>query len=337
MHQKDKKKFRYQRLDGRLLFVNIVSWPKVPAPKSPQDSIPLYAAPLDNIPHGKKESASTIAIATNPEILADAGVDAKNPEERREFIMLCLDYAEHLCKRKVSRDFTILPKSTSFKGDLDKAQTFFVRSLKKAMSDKDGAGKLTVQQDDESESRGQGTSLMDQLSNISKKAAGKNGKQTQQEDSQSESRSQRTSLLDQLTNISVPSSENQSQDQPKNGSAIPPMKMTNRDKGEKQKKGQKTLIQEIGGEDVKLQEPVYQLEKSSSSSGDSLVLTVELPGVKSVADCQLDISEDDVKLYVEGKYDLTVKLPSCIDDSEAQAKFSKKQSTLTLHMPLVQS
>ncbi|WAR04668.1 PIHD2-like protein [Mya arenaria] len=95
----------------------------------------------------------------------------------------------------------------------------------------------------------------------------------------------------------------------------------------------KGLIEEVtsNGSDASLPEPVYKLE--TSSAGDSLTLRLELPGVKSVTECELDISKDDVSLLVEDKYELKLSLPRTVDDARASAKFIKKTSTLTLQMP----
>ncbi|XP_059174589.1 PIH1 domain-containing protein 2-like [Physella acuta] len=102
--------------------------------------------------------------------------------------------------------------------------------------------------------------------------------------------------------------------------------------GSNQLKKKNGLIEEI--KEIKLPTPKYSLEPVDSSAGRNLVLKVDLPGVKSVAECELDISEDDVKLLVSGMYELKVKLPSTIEEDDANAKFSKKNSVLTLSMPV---
>ncbi|CAL1544644.1 unnamed protein product [Lymnaea stagnalis] len=92
------------------------------------------------------------------------------------------------------------------------------------------------------------------------------------------------------------------------------------------------LIEEL--KDIKLTTPKYSLEPLDAPNGRQLVLRVDLPGVKSVSECELDISEDDVKLVVPGQYELKIKLPSCIEDEESCAKFNRKTSVLTLTMPV---
>ncbi len=62
--------------------------------------------------------------------------------------------------------------------------------------------------------------------------------------------------------------------------------------------------------------------------------TTFLKSVAFISHSMVFVLQDDVHLVVEGKYELTVKLPNIINDSESAAKFSKKRSTLTLTMPL---
>ncbi|KAL8585367.1 hypothetical protein ACOMHN_035565 [Nucella lapillus] len=281
------------QLQGTALYVNMVSWQQVPKPKSPEDNVPLFAAPLDNFKDRKTgDTVLTVAIATNPEVLAEYGVEAKHSEERNSFINLTLDYVQHLSGKSVDRRFTLLPQSVQFKGDLEKAQKYFTDSLKKAMKkDKEG--------EEAEENPTPDIDLPD-------------------------------SMLSKLAGISTSGARSgQSND---SSPADAPIKLPET-KNEKKPALKKNLIQELHSEEVRLRTPKHTLEKSSSE--DCLVLQVELPGVTSVSQCELDISEDDVELYVEGKYELTVQLPSPIDDSEARAKFSKKHSALTLHMPLI--
>ncbi|KAH9503831.1 PIH1 domain-containing protein 2 [Bulinus truncatus] len=92
------------------------------------------------------------------------------------------------------------------------------------------------------------------------------------------------------------------------------------------------LIEEI--KEIKPLTPKYKLEMCDISHKKHLVLKVELGNVKSVSQCELDVSTDDVMLIVPGQYELKVKLPSCVDDEQSKAKFCKKSSTLTVTMPI---
>uniref|UniRef100_A0A0B7A7Y4 PIH1 domain-containing protein 2 n=1 Tax=Arion vulgaris TaxID=1028688 RepID=A0A0B7A7Y4_9EUPU len=139
---------------------------------------------------------------------------------------------------------------------------------------------------------------------------------------------EKDSLLSQLSRITEDSSNGTSGFQTDNSHGVlPEIKLT----GISNTPSKKGLIEEIN--DNKIQTPKYSLETCESEMRRQLVLKVDLPGVKSVSECQLDISEDDVMLKVPGHYELKVKLPNLIDDDQAIAKFSKKLSVLTLTMP----
>lgn len=98
----------------------------------------------------------------------------------------------------------------------------------------------------------------------------------------------------------------------------------------------KGLIEEVSSQTITLPEPTYDIEVKTSDaiSSKTCVLRINLPGVKTVKDCQLDISRDDVYLLVEDLYELRLALPFSIMDSEASAKFSKKSSKLTVSLPV---
>ena len=53
----------FQTHGGETLFVNIVSWPRVPKPKSREDNIPLYAAPLDSFKEKKRGGEAEVKVA----------------------------------------------------------------------------------------------------------------------------------------------------------------------------------------------------------------------------------------------------------------------------------
>lgn len=68
-----------------------------------------------------------------------------------------------------------------------------------------------------------------------------------------------------------------------------------------------------------------------------LVVRVWLPGVSSVSDVDLDLSEGGdpvhVCVQVEGQFELELDLPGDLDTNELSAKFDKAQSLLTLSLP----
>ncbi|KAK5929518.1 hypothetical protein CgunFtcFv8_010743 [Champsocephalus gunnari] len=59
-------------------------------------------------------------------------------------------------------------------------------------------------------------------------------------------------------------------------------------------------------------------------------ITLDLPKVCSMSECQLRISKDDVLLEVEDVYYLLLELPKPVIEDTASAIFNKKNRTLTL-------
>ncbi|KAM3615636.1 uncharacterized protein V6R79_005371 [Siganus canaliculatus] len=95
---------------------------------------------------------------------------------------------------------------------------------------------------------------------------------------------------------------------------------------------QKDLIQVISTTAVQPQKPEYQLEVNTDAGGvpRSMELTIELPKVRSMSDCQLRISKDDILLEVEDVYYLLLEFPKTVNEDSASAIFNKKKQRLTL-------
>ncbi|KAL0973239.1 hypothetical protein UPYG_G00200850 [Umbra pygmaea] len=85
------------------------------------------------------------------------------------------------------------------------------------------------------------------------------------------------------------------------------------------------------------QRPKHQLTVYSDGCGlsRSLELTVELPKVRSIADCHLSISQDDVLLEVEEIYHLYLVLPENVKEESATATFNKNNKILRLLVSLL--
>ncbi|XP_022615460.1 PIH1 domain-containing protein 2 isoform X2 [Seriola dumerili] len=94
----------------------------------------------------------------------------------------------------------------------------------------------------------------------------------------------------------------------------------------------KDLIQVISTTFVQPQKPEYQLRVKIDTAGvpRSVELTVELPKVCSVSECQLRISKDDVLLEVEDVYFLLLEFPKTVNEDTASAIFNKKKRRLAL-------
>ncbi|KAF7218650.1 PIH1 domain-containing protein 2 [Nothobranchius furzeri] len=94
----------------------------------------------------------------------------------------------------------------------------------------------------------------------------------------------------------------------------------------------KNLIQVISATSVEPQKPEYQLEVKTNTEGvlRSLELTVELPKVRTVSECQLRVSKEDVLLEVADVYHLLLELPVTVNEDTASAVFNKKKQRLVL-------
>ncbi|XP_015238925.1 PREDICTED: PIH1 domain-containing protein 2 [Cyprinodon variegatus] len=92
------------------------------------------------------------------------------------------------------------------------------------------------------------------------------------------------------------------------------------------------LIQVISSTFQGPQEPEYLLEVKTDAAGvpRSVKLTVDLPKVRSMSECQLRISKEDVVLQVEDVYYLLLEFPKTVNEDTASAVFYKKKRRLTL-------
>uniref|UniRef100_A0A672K6J1 PIH1 domain-containing protein 2-like n=1 Tax=Sinocyclocheilus grahami TaxID=75366 RepID=A0A672K6J1_SINGR len=80
------------------------------------------------------------------------------------------------------------------------------------------------------------------------------------------------------------------------------------------------------------QQPKHHLTvcPDGSSSSRSLQLNVELPGVRSVSQCQLSISQGDILLEVEDLYYLHLQFPELVKEETCTARFNKKKQILNV-------
>uniref|UniRef100_A0A3Q0RF83 PIH1 domain containing 2 n=1 Tax=Amphilophus citrinellus TaxID=61819 RepID=A0A3Q0RF83_AMPCI len=99
----------------------------------------------------------------------------------------------------------------------------------------------------------------------------------------------------------------------------------------------KDLIQVMSFTSVEPQKPEYQLEVKTDASEvpHSVELTVELPMVCSMSECQLSMSKDDVLLEVEDIYHLLVEFPKTVNEDSASAVFNKKKRRLILKVDVL--
>ncbi|KAG7322108.1 hypothetical protein KOW79_014966 [Hemibagrus wyckioides] len=89
------------------------------------------------------------------------------------------------------------------------------------------------------------------------------------------------------------------------------------------------LIEVISStEFVQPQQPKHQMMVCSVSR--KIKLRVELPGISSVSQCQLSISQDDILLEVEKMYFLHLRFPERVKEETCHATFNKKKHILTV-------
>ncbi|XP_036393693.1 PIH1 domain-containing protein 2 [Megalops cyprinoides] len=102
--------------------------------------------------------------------------------------------------------------------------------------------------------------------------------------------------------------------------------------------GKPPLIQVISSTPSVLpQRPKHRLSITTGAAGTarSVQLTVELPGVRSVSECQLSVSQDDVLLEVEDMYHLHLELPEAVREDDASAVFNRKKRELSVTVPVL--
>eukprot|EP00051_Salpingoeca_urceolata_P011887 m.147821 g.147821 ORF g.147821 m.147821 type:complete len:424 (-) comp17297_c0_seq1:70-1341(-) len=90
----------------------------------------------------------------------------------------------------------------------------------------------------------------------------------------------------------------------------------------------KGLIEEI----VRTPEHRVAVLPGGSEPAATVMVTVELPGVASAQDVDVDVTPESLELTVPGLYHLSLTLPHTVDDDAVSAKFVKRRQRLTLTM-----
>ncbi|KAM4703721.1 PIH1 domain-containing protein 2 [Rhinophrynus dorsalis] len=138
------------------------------------------------------------------------------------------------------------------------------------------------------------------------------------------------SLLEQLKNIAVKGEEN------KGGS--PTIHLT--------KEGgsgsvSSRMIEEISSTEAQAEEPLpsprhdLSIKKDDAGQPQTLMLKVKLPGVRSVSECDLSVSQDDLMFVVPERYRLHLNLPQAVNEESVTAKYNKANSVLTVTMSVL--
>ncbi|CAD7014325.1 unnamed protein product [Ceratitis capitata] len=93
--------------------------------------------------------------------------------------------------------------------------------------------------------------------------------------------------------------------------------------------------------DVDLSEYTYELDaKLSVTVPRELVIEIELPLLKSTADCKLDVTAKSLYLLSDrpgAKYRLNLDLPYAVDDKKGNARFDTDKRQLSITLPVTQS
>ncbi|XP_067910050.1 PIH1 domain-containing protein 2 [Heterodontus francisci] len=95
---------RILELSEKLLYVNLCTWSRVPAPKSESDPVPLGGGKLEENVEGT-EIYSVTDVAYNPEVLKKG---SENPVERDQLIRLAMKYIEEQHCIRLSHSYTLL-------------------------------------------------------------------------------------------------------------------------------------------------------------------------------------------------------------------------------------
>ena len=285
-----------QQTEHKPLFINIMDWSRIPAPKSDEDPIPTLGGSLFTVSDDDGSSVTVVPVAFNPKVLHDYGIDSSFVEERRLLVNLAIDYIEDQNKVTVSRDFVVLPKSTRCKGSIAKSKDVLLKKVS-----------------------GYDTAFSSELNELEKMlgplATGC-----------------KDALLKDLSSISSHDSVDDNAELQKASLSCPPEL---RLPGKTVKSGVK-LIEEVHSTETHLLRPDCTSDVVGDDSAKLLIMRIHLPGVSSVSECLLEISDDDLYLLVPDRYELALPFPERIVAfcDKQSAKFSKRTSVLTLTLPV---
>ncbi|XP_030250425.1 PIH1 domain-containing protein 2 isoform X1 [Sparus aurata] len=247
-----------------LLYINICSWKRVPAPQDPSRPLPVCAGKLETDTDEGQGAYTVMDVALNPAVLQDS------EEDKAEVYMMALSFAQQQFGLTLSQQYTLIssgPKSSP--DDLHRRLGF--RQCPKVSKQTDTASQTPA-------------ALIRQISSL----------RSEKQD------------VDTAAQIIHQPAEHKKKD----------------------------LIQVISTSFAQPQKPDYQLEVKTDTAGvpRSVELTVELPKVCSMSDCQLRISKDDVLLEVEDVYYLLLEFPKTVNEDTASAIFNKKKRRLTMRV-----
>lgn len=96
------------------------------------------------------------------------------------------------------------------------------------------------------------------------------------------------------------------------------------------------LLQQVGVRKVRkpMQTPQHTVQMEEQAGVRSIKVQIDLPGVASAAEVELDISARELALTGAG-YSLSVAFGHAIDEAQAGARFKKKKARLIVTAPLL--
>ncbi|XP_061575566.1 PIH1 domain-containing protein 2 [Cololabis saira] len=253
-----------------LLYINICSWKRVPAPQDPNSTLPVCAGQLVTGTNEGQGWYAVLDVALNPTVLQETEEDKS---DIKEIYMQALSFAQQQHGMQISQEYRVVNCGPKSSPDEIHHRLGFQKG-----------SKTSKQPEKVSHSP---AALLQEISSLRSKE--------QDEDSAAQM-------------IFTPA--------------------------ERQKKD---LIQVISTTFVGPQRPEYQLEVKTDTEGApcAMELTVELPKIRSMSECQLRVSKEDVLLEVEDIYYLIVEFPKTVNEDTASAIFSKKTRRLQLKVDLV--
>jgi len=284
-----------QQTNDEQLFINIMDWPRIPAPKNDEDPIPTLGGPLLKVSDDDGSTVTVVPVAFSSKILQEYGIDSCLMEEQRLLINLAIDYIEDQNKVTLSRHFVVLPKSTQFKGPIAKSKDALLKKVS-----------------------GQDTEFCSKLGDVEKSlgplATGC-----------------KDALLTDLSSIVSQDSAGNNTEHYNPAGSQPELRLP----GDKARSAVK-LIEEVNSTETRLVRPDCTTNVVGDDLSKQLLICIHLPGVSSVSECSLEVSNDDLYLLVPNRYELILPFPEQVVAlcDKHSAKFSKRTAVLTLTIPI---
>lgn len=152
----------------------------------------------------------------------------------------------------------------------------------------------------------------------------------------SSSEKKQESVLEHLSNIKL--SEKSDDDDDENKKFVKPLlKLEDKSAGlfmtpERTQSKKPALIHEVSDTNNYPVEPSYEI---NTCEENCIIVYVQLPGVKSGAECEVDLMEDVLTIEVDNRYSLLLPLDAKIDEANTSADFSARSALLTVKIPLL--